>query len=53
LPTAGIVFVIKIRFRILAAFEDVRSVWDLQKNEETGKAEGMYSLLSATLAVIL
>lgn len=32
LPTAGVVFIIKIRFRILAAFEDdVRSVWDLQK----------------------
>lgn len=43
LPTAGIVFNIKIRFRILAAFEDdVRSVWDLQKKEQTGKAEEMY-----------
>lgn len=49
---AGIVFNIKIRFKILAAFEDdVRSVWDSLKKEQTGKAEEMNCLLSERLTV--
>lgn len=45
LPTAGIVFIMKIRFRILAALDDdAKGVLDLQKNEQKGKAEGIYSL---------
>lgn len=53
---ADIVFIMKIRFRILTAFEDMRSVClfcekDLQKDEETAKAEEMCSLLSVRLAI--
>lgn len=57
LLTADIVFIMKIRFRILTAFEDdTRSVClfcekNLRKDEETAKAEEMCSLLSVRLAV--
>lgn len=51
LLTAGVVFIARTRFRILPGSEDdLRSVWDLHKNNETGKAEKMYPLLSIKIS---
>lgn len=54
LPTSGITFIMKIRFRILAAFDDKkRSDWDLQNNEGTGKAEEIYTLSKISCYLIM